>query len=190
MLPDRVRLRFLKHREVLKFLIVGGTCFVITIVINYVLKFTVLSNKPVTALTVATIIATVVSYVLNREWSFRTRGGRERHHEAALFFAISGLAVVINSAPMYIARYLFNLREPHVSVLVQEVSDFVFGIVVGALVAMVFRLWAFKKWVFPQQNARPGRSSAPPDLNLVDTPPTTPVESLNGDRPRVPDYGS
>ncbi len=25
-----------------------------------------------------------VSYVLNRQWSFRARGGRERHHEAAL----------------------------------------------------------------------------------------------------------
>ena len=38
------------------------------------------------------IVAVIASYVLNREWSFRDRGGRERHHEALLFFAFSGSA--------------------------------------------------------------------------------------------------
>ena len=44
---------------------------------------TVLETKPLTAKIIAVLVATIVSYVLNREWSFRTRGGRERHHEAA-----------------------------------------------------------------------------------------------------------
>ncbi|WP_432278936.1 GtrA family protein [Nocardia brasiliensis] len=43
-------------------------------------------GKPVTANMVAVLIATVVSYVLNREWAFTSRGGHERRHEAALFF--------------------------------------------------------------------------------------------------------
>jgi hypothetical protein len=38
---------------------------------------------------------------------------------------------------------------------VQEVADFTSGIIIGTLLAMVFRLWAFKKWVFPQADARP-----------------------------------
>jgi hypothetical protein len=38
---------------------------------------------------------------------------------------------------------------------VQEVSDFFAGMILGTLLAMVFRLWAFKKWVFPQAGARP-----------------------------------
>jgi putative flippase GtrA len=156
-LPQAVRVRLLRRRETLKFLIVGGTCFVITFAINYGLKFTVLTDKPVTALTIAGIVGTVLSYVLNREWSFRTRGGRERHHEAALFFAISALAILISDIPLLMARYLLDLRVPDVSMLVQEVSDFISGIVIGTIVAMVFRLWAFKKWVFPQQNARPDR---------------------------------
>ncbi|HKT02198.1 MAG TPA: GtrA family protein [Rugosimonospora sp.] len=158
-LPEPVRVRLLRHREVLKFFIVGGTCFLVTVAINYALKLTILANKPVTALTVATILATVLSYVLNREWSFRTRGGRERHHEAALFFAISAAAVGINDLPMWFARYVLDLQAPHVSRLTQEISDFTSGIVLGTLLAMVFRLWAYRKWVFPKQNVRLVRSS-------------------------------
>lgn len=160
LLPAVVRSRLLRHREVLKFLIVGGTCFLVTILINYGLKLTVLATKPVTALTMATIAATVLSYVLNREWAFRTRGGRERRHEAALFFAINAIAVLITDIPLWAARYLFDLRVPDVSRVTQEISDFTAGIVVGTLFAMVFRLWAYRKWVFPTQNVRVVRSSA------------------------------
>jgi putative flippase GtrA len=144
-----------KHHEAAKFLVVGGVCFVVTTAVNYALKLTVLHEKPVTALVIATIIATVLSYVLNREWSFRTRGGRERHHEAALFFAVSAIGVVLNSLPLAVSRYVFDLSVPDVSRPVQEIADFVSGIVVGTLIAMCFRLWAFKRFVFPEQQARP-----------------------------------
>src|SRR4051812_33387393 len=97
--PPPLRPALLRHREIVKFLAVGGTCFLITTFVNYALKLTVLVEKPVTALTIATVFSTVVSYVLNREWSFRTRGGRERHHEAALFFLVSGLGIVVNDIP-------------------------------------------------------------------------------------------
>jgi putative flippase GtrA len=89
----------------------------LTVAVNYALKLTVLTTKPVTALTIAIVIATIVSYVLNREWSFRTRGGRKRRHEAALFFGISGVGVLINDVPMWVARYLFHLQAPDVSQL-------------------------------------------------------------------------
>ncbi len=170
--PEPLRSLLVKHRELLKFAFVGGVCFLITLAVNYSLKLTILGQKPVTALAIAVVIATIVSYILNREWAFRTRGGRERHHEAALFFLISGIGVALNSAPLWMARYMFDLQVPHVSRLVQEISDFTFGMIVGTLVAMVFRWWAFKKWVFPNQNARPGRNGKVRRLHAVGDPGT------------------
>ncbi|WP_430781863.1 GtrA family protein [Actinoplanes sp. G11-F43] len=150
----RIRKLVRKHHEAAKFLVVGGICFVATTAVNYALKLTVLGDKPVTALAIATIVSTVLSYILNREWSFRTRGGREQHHEAALFFSVSAVGVALNSVPLAISRYVFHLQVPEVSRSVQETADFISGIIIGTLIAMVFRLWAFKTFVFPEADAR------------------------------------
>jgi putative flippase GtrA len=158
--PEPVRGLLIKHRELLKFAVVGGTTFVIDNGIWYLLKLSILEDKPVTAKIIAIIIATIVSYILNREWSFRTRGGRERHHEAALFFLISGIGVGLNSAPLYMSRYWLMLEEPHVSRLVQEVADFASGSIIGMLLAMFFRFWAFRRWVFPDELGGRRRGSA------------------------------
>jgi putative flippase GtrA len=147
--PEPLRSVLIKHRELLKFGIVGGTTFLVDNGVWYFLKLSVLEEKPTTAKAIAIIVATIVSYVLNREWSFRTRGGRERHHEAALFFVISGLAVVVNLIPLYLSRYALHLEVPFVNRFVQETADFVSGSIIGMLMAMVFRFWGFKKWVFP-----------------------------------------
>jgi putative flippase GtrA len=126
----------------------------VDIVLFTLLKTTVLEPKPVTAKIIAVLVATIVSYVLNREWSFRTRGGRERHHEAALFFLVCGIGLVINATPLWISRYVFELQVPAVNLVVQEIADFVSANVIGTLLAMVFRWWAFRKYVFPDENVR------------------------------------
>ncbi len=143
-----------KHRELVRFALVGGTSFVITMTITYALKFTVLRTHPVTALIVGVLIATIFSYVANREWSFRTRGGRERAHEAALFFLFSGVALALNALPQWVSRYVLQLQVPHVSLVGQETADFVSGMIIGTLLGTLFRWWAFKKWVFPTEGAR------------------------------------
>ena len=153
--PEPLRSVLIRHRELLKFAIVGGTTFFIDNGLWFLLKLTVLDTKPITAKAISVIIATIVSYVLNREWSFRTRGGRERHHEAALFFLISGGGVVINLIPPYVSRYVLDLHVPDVDRWAQELADFVSGSVIGMLLATVFRFWAFRRWVFPDPNARP-----------------------------------
>jgi hypothetical protein len=92
---------------------------------------------------------------MNREWSFRTRGGRRRHHEMLLYTVANGIGVAVNSAPLWVAQYVFGLHTPNISSAAEELSDFVFGMVIGVLLAMVFRLWAYRTWVFPDDDVRP-----------------------------------
>jgi putative flippase GtrA len=144
----------LRHHELIKFAIVGGTTFVIDSAIFYTLKLTILEPKPVTAKVIAGIVAVIASYVLNREWSFRNRGGRERHHEALLFFAFSGVGVLLSMAPLWFSSYVLQLREPTVSLAIENIADFISAYIIGNLLQMAFRFWAFRRWVFPDQFAR------------------------------------
>jgi putative flippase GtrA len=48
------------------------------------LKTTVLAPAPVAAKLVAVLTATVVGYLLNQRWTFRTRSRRRRGHEVLL----------------------------------------------------------------------------------------------------------
>jgi putative flippase GtrA len=153
-IPQPYRAVAIKHRELVKFALVGGTTWVIDTTVFLLLKTTVLDTKPITAKVVAVLIATIASYVLNREWSFRTRGGRERHHEAALFFLISGIGVAVYTTPLAVSRYVLDLKVPGVSMLTQEIADFVSGQIIGVLLGMAFRWWAFRRFVFPHQDMR------------------------------------
>jgi putative flippase GtrA len=143
-----------RHHELIKFAIVGGTTFIIDSAIFYTLKLTILEPKPVTAKVIAGIVAVIASYVLNREWSFRDRGGRERHHEALLFFAFSGVGVLLSMAPLWISSYVLQLRVPTVSLTLENIADFISAYIIGNLLQMGFRFWAFRRWVFPDEFAR------------------------------------
>jgi len=181
-IPEPYRGVAIKHREMVKFALVGAAAFVVDTAVFMVLKTTVLAPKPVTAKIIAVLVATIVGYILNREWSFRTRGGRERHHEAALYFAISAVGMAINAAPLWVSRYGFDLQVPHVSRLTMEIADFTSAQIVGTLLAMLFRWWAFRRYVFPHADARqrvrvPALAVGPPvaaDPDVVDDGPTDP----------------
>ena len=153
-LPSRIRPFAERHHELIKFAIVGGTTFIIDSAIFYTLKLTILEPKPVTAKIIAGIVAVIASYILNREWSFRDRGGRERHHEALLFFAFSAVGVVLSMAPLWFSSYVLELRVPNVSLTVENLADFLSAYVIGNLLQMAFRFWAFRRWVFPDEISR------------------------------------
>lgn len=153
-LPRVVRPVAERHHELIKFAIVGATTFVIDSALFYTLKLTVLEPKPVTAKIISGIVAVIASYILNREWSFRDRGGRERHHEALLFFMFSGVGVLLSMAPLWVSSYVFELRVPHVSLTIENIADFISAYILGNLLQMAFRFWAFRRWVFPDEYGR------------------------------------
>lgn len=153
-LPQPIRTIVLRHTELIKFAIVGATTMVFDLVIFYSLSLTVLENKPVVAKIISGIMATILSYILNREWSFKNRGGRERHHEALLFFTISGIGVLIAAAPLWIANNIFDIREGAASLGALVLIDFVLNYIIGNLMQMAFRFWALRRFAFPEANGR------------------------------------
>ena len=153
-LPRPIRPYFEQHHELIKFAIVGATTFIIDSAVFYTLKLTVLETKPVTAKIIAGIVAVIASYILNREWSFRDRGGRERHHEALMFFAFSGVGVLLSMAPLWFSSYVLQLRVPEVSLTVENIADFISAYIIGNLLQMAFRFWVFRRWVFPDEFGR------------------------------------
>ena len=153
-LPRPIRPYAEQHHELIKFAIVGATTFVIDSAVFYTLKLTVLEPKPVTAKIIAGIVAVIASYIFNREWSFRDRGGRERHHEALMFFAFSGVGVLLSMAPLWFSSYVLQLRVPDVSLTQENIADFISAYIIGNLLQMAFRFWAFRRWVFPDEFGR------------------------------------
>lgn len=144
-----------KYRELAKFLVVGGTAWIIDTGLFTLLSHTILESKVVTAKAISILVSTVISYVLNREWSFNTRGGRERHHEAMLFFLVNGLALGLNLIPLAMSRYWFGFNLDHHSRFAVSVADFISANIIGTLVGMAFRYWAYRKFVFPEDFSEP-----------------------------------
>ena len=151
-LIDRVReILPPKHRELAKFIVVGGSSWIVDTGLFTLLSHTVLYEKVITSKIISVLISTIFSYVLNREWSFNGRGGRERHHEAMLFFLVNAIALVVNLVPLWLTHYVLDINPAHYHHLTVTVVDFLAANVVGTLLAMAFRYWAYRRWVFPEE---------------------------------------
>ena len=52
------------------------------------------------------------------------------------------------------------LRVPDVSLTVENIADFISAYIIGNLLQMAFRFWAFRRWVFPDEFGRsPGQGA-------------------------------
>ncbi|MTD14141.1 GtrA family protein [Nakamurella sp. YIM 132087] len=140
-----------KYRELAKFLVVGGSSWVVDSGLFLILSHTILDEKVITSKIISILVSTIFSYILNREWSFSHRGGRERHHEAMLFFLVNGIGLLLNLVPLWISHYLIGISQPDYSRLTVSVADFVSGSIIGTLIGMAFRFWAYRRFVFPDE---------------------------------------
>ena len=158
-----VRFQRLIH-EAAKFGVVGVIGVFITNG-GYALLHNTVGLGPVTATTIATIVATAVSYVANRYWSFRHRERTSVAREGMIFFILNGVGLLIQDAVVAFNFYILVNGQ-------NKVAEFI-ALNLGIALATLFRFWSYRKWVWaepadgteagtsgPQEPAAPSPSMA------------------------------
>ena len=135
-----VRFQRLIH-EAAKFGVVGVIGVFITNG-GYALLHNTFGLGPVTATTIATIVATAVSYVANRYWSFRHRERTSVAREGMIFFVLNGVGLLIQDAVVAFNFYILGNGQ-------NKAAEFI-ALNVGIALATLFRFWSYRKWVWAE----------------------------------------
>jgi len=157
------RFRQLIH-EGAKFGIVGFIGFIITDGGTNLLKSTT-SISWLKANVIATLVATMFTYVANRYWTFRHRQRTTVRREGFLFFLFNGVGLAIQLACLGFAVHVLGETGKFPA----NVALFA-GIVLGTL----FRFWSYRKWVWAdkQQGPPAGHEAIEPVLAPTSGSPT------------------
>ena len=136
--------------ELLKFGIVGGIGTVIDLGGAAVLhgKYHV---EPLAAKAVSTSLATVVTYLGSRFWTFKHRENQELKREAVLFIALNLAGLAIAEVVVGLVTYGLGLHGQ----LAYNAASFV-----GTGCGTIFRYFAYRKWVFLAPGERAGAQPA------------------------------
>lgn len=136
LLPERWQ-KFV--HEAFKFGIVGGVNTVINYAVFNALALTVFRDGQLKATAVATITATITSYLMNRHWTYRDRPKTAIRREYTLFFLFNGAGLLIELGVLAAAKYGLGVT----SLLALNLAK-----TLGVLLATLFRFWSYRTFVF------------------------------------------
>ncbi len=143
------RFRHLIH-EGSKFLVIGAIGTVITFVVANALH----GVGRYKAVTIATILATVFTFLGNRYWTFKHREGQGTTRDSIVFFVLNGIGLLI----YYGCIGLTDLAGLGKSKLWYNIA-----LVVGTGLGTLFRFWSYRKWVWVAADVRVLDPSEPPE---------------------------
>ncbi|MFF3329731.1 GtrA family protein [Streptomyces sp. NPDC002888] len=134
-------------REAAKFGVVGALAFVVDNGGYNLLVFGLPGGEvggpmrmaPVLASVMATGVATVLSWVGNRYWTYRHRWCGNVTQELALFLSVNIVGVAITAGTVFLSRHLIGLE----SALGDNVAR-----ISGWVLATLFRFFAYRRYVF------------------------------------------
>jgi putative flippase GtrA len=155
LLPERWQ-KFI--HEALTFGIVGGINTVINYAVFNVLVLTVFVDGQLKATVIATVVATITSYLMNRHWTYRDRPKSALRREYVLFLAFNATGLLIELGVLAAAKYGLGVT----SLLALNVAK-----TGGVLLATLFRFWSYRTFVFqpvvPAAEPEPTWHSIPRD---------------------------
>lgn len=136
LLPERWQ-KFIN--EALKFGIVGGINTVINYAVFNILALTIFLGGQLKATVVATIVATITSYLMNRHWTYRDRPKSALRRETSLFFLFNATGLAIELGVLAAAKYGFGIT----GLLALNGAK-----TLGIVLATLFRFWSYRTFVF------------------------------------------
>lgn len=132
--------------EATKFGIVGLTGVGVQIVAFNLLRYAgpdfvgILGAKPITAQVLSIALATVVTYLGNRYWTYHHQEKGSVARELPIFLVLNAIAIGIGALCLAFSHYVLNLTSP--------IADNLSGNVIGLGLGTLFRFWSYRKFVF------------------------------------------
>ncbi len=129
--------------ELIRFGSIGALAYVVDVGLFNLLRFgpgTLLGDRPLTAKVVSVSVATVVSWLGNRYWTFAGKRTTSRGREFVGFAVVNvgGMAIAVGC--LWFSHYILDLRSP--------LADNVSANVVGLALGTAFRYLAYRRLVF------------------------------------------
>ena len=138
------RFRQLIH-EGAKFGVVGGIGFLVTDGGTNLLQST-LHLGWLKANVIATLAATIVTFLGSRYWTFRHRERSGMGRETVLFVVLNGVGLGIQLACLGFTNYALGLTDKFSSNV---------ALLLGICLGTLFRFWSYRKWVWIAPTAGP-----------------------------------
>lgn len=134
--------RLAAHRvsgQALRFLLVGGVATAVDVGLFNVLHYA-FGVGPLSSKVASTLVAGVLAFLGNRQWSFGDQQGRGVARQARTFVLVSAAALALGLVPLAVTRYGLGMTGP--------VAINLSANVVGLAVATAFRFYGCRRWVF------------------------------------------
>lgn len=137
------------------FLVIGGAAFLVDALTYNALVFWVtgrgaMFDEPIWAKIIAIVVASVVTYIGNRYWTFSDRHLPHKWSRYVAFVVCNLIAIGLQLGCLAFSRYVLGLD----SVLADNVS----GTFIGQALATVFRYLTYDRFVFREGGAAPDRT--------------------------------
>lgn len=132
-----------RFAELAKFGVIGIIAFTADLGVFNWLRFvwddSPIAHKPLTCRAISVTLATTMSYLGNRWWTWRHLASTSVAREYTTFFAVNAVALLIGIVFLAFSNYVLNLHTP----LADNTAN-ILSVVAGT----AFRFWAYRRYVF------------------------------------------
>ena len=132
--------------ELMKFGLVGTVAFFVDLIVYNALVFTVMGDDPIGAKIIAVFLATIVSWVGSRYWTFKAGATHSVPREFAWFVLISAGGLVLSAGCLYVSHYVLGMTS--------KLADNISANVVGLAIGNVFRYLMYKLLLYKTPSRR------------------------------------